>query len=53
MLDFENRRSASLNLRLRLSGLVLVALFDVKYFSQPRMILPHNCVSSRYDPSKA
>lgn len=40
--DLENNLSASLNLRLRLSALELVALFDVKYLSQPRMILPHN-----------
>lgn len=40
--DFENSLSASLNFRLRLSALELVALFDVKYLSQPRIIFPHN-----------
>lgn len=40
--DLENNRSASLNLRFRLSALELVALLEVKYLSQPRIILPHN-----------
>lgn len=38
--DFENKRSASLNLRLRLSALDIILLFDVKYLSHPRIIFP-------------
>lgn len=45
--DLENRRSASLNLRFRLSAFELVVLFVVKYRSHPRIMLPYSCVSSR------
>lgn len=53
MLDLEKSRSASLNLRFRLSAFEFVALLEVRYRSQPRMMFPHSWVSSRYDPSKA
>jgi len=40
--DFEKRRSASLNFLLRGSFLELGSLLaDVRYLSQPRMILPY------------
>lgn len=40
--DFEKRRSASLNFLLRGSFLLLGSLFaDVRYLSQPRIILPY------------
>lgn len=45
--DLENKRSASLNLRFRLSAFELVLLLVVRYRSQPRMMLPYSCVSSR------
>lgn len=51
--DLENRRSASLNFLFRLSALEFVVLLLDKYLSQPRIILPYSCVSSRYDPSNA
>lgn len=45
--DFENKRSASLNFLFLLSALELVVLLLDKYLSQPRIILPYSCVSSR------
>lgn len=51
--DFENKRSASLNFLFRLSAFEFVVLLLDKYLSQPRIIFPYNCVSSRYEPSKA
>lgn len=42
MEDFEKSRSASLNFLLRGSFLVLGSLLaDVRYLSQPRMMLPY------------
>lgn len=51
--DLENSLSASLNFLLRLSAFELVLLFVVKYLSQPLIIFPYSCVSSKYEPSKA
>lgn len=45
--DLENNLSASLNFLLRLSALLLVFLLLAKYLSQPLIIFPYNCVSSK------
>lgn len=48
MEDLEKRRSASLNFLLRGSFFELGSLLaDVRYLSQPRMILPYKWVSSK------
>lgn len=51
--DLENSRSASLNFLFRLSAFEFVVLLLDKYLSQPRIMFPYSCVSSKYDPSKA
>lgn len=45
--DLENNLSASLNFLLRLSALLLVFLLLAKYLSQPLIMFPYNCVSSK------
>lgn len=45
--DLENNLSASLNFLLRLSALLLVVLLLAKYLSQPLIMFPYTCVSSK------
>ena len=47
MEDLEKSLSDSLNRLFRLSVLAAVLLLTVRYLSQPRMMLPYMCVSSR------
>lgn len=52
MEDLEKSLSFSRNFRFLLSVFDAFLFMD-KYRSQPRMIFPYKCVSSKYEPSKA